>query len=92
MAWEHFVIKLRHLTQDGAENTENCHVWDTSIPNIVHEQFLHPDYNTAKCGFLAELIFGSFLLKRTHLRVLKSVLFHLHIIMTSFSSRLFHFY
>ncbi|GBL79743.1 hypothetical protein AVEN_18264-1 [Araneus ventricosus] len=42
-----------HFTLDGAVNTQNCRVWGTASPNVVHEHSLHPDYITEFCDFTA---------------------------------------
>ncbi|GFV44142.1 transposable element tc3 transposase [Trichonephila clavipes] len=49
-----------HFYLDGAVNTQNCRIWGSSPPNILHQQPLHSDDVTAWCGFTAEFILGSF--------------------------------
>ena len=59
---------------DGAVNSQNCRIWYNACLNIVRECFLHSDYVTVWHGFTADFILGPFFfIRRTLLKVLKSV-------------------
>ncbi|GBM44140.1 hypothetical protein AVEN_93780-1 [Araneus ventricosus] len=70
--------QLSDKTEDEAErarsrDTQNCRIWGTASPNVVHEQSLYPDYITAWCGITADFILGPLSLRRTLLMALKGV-------------------
>ena len=49
-----------HFTLDGAVNSQNCRVWGSERPYVVHERSLYSDYITVWCGFTVDFILGSF--------------------------------
>ncbi|GFX41855.1 uncharacterized protein TNCV_389681 [Trichonephila clavipes] len=50
-----------HFCLDGAENSQNCRIWDTSSPNIQHQHPVYSHYVTVWCGFTADFILEPFL-------------------------------
>ncbi|GBN86517.1 hypothetical protein AVEN_55259-1 [Araneus ventricosus] len=49
-----------NFTLDGVVNTQNCLIWGTVNPNVVHETSLHPDYITVWSDFSADFILCPF--------------------------------
>lgn len=54
-----------HFTLEGVVNTQNCRIWGTARPTVVHEESLHADYITVWCGFNADFILGPFFFEET---------------------------
>lgn len=54
-----------HFILNGSVNTQNCRIWGTASPNVVHEQSLHSDYVTVWCDFTANFILGPFIFEES---------------------------
>ncbi|GFS62266.1 uncharacterized protein TNCV_5031421 [Trichonephila clavipes] len=73
-------------------NSEKCRIWGTSLPNVLHQHTMHPDYVTAWCGFTAEFILGPFSLKLSLHKAIKDVLSRVHRAVNPFNRRSFLLY
>ena len=58
--WNIFCSNEAHFTLDGAVNSQNCRIWGSTRPFVVHECSLHSDYLCVWCGFTADFNFGPF--------------------------------
>ena len=52
-----------HFTLEGAVNTQNCRIWSSTKPLVVHQQPLHSAYVGVWCGFTSTFILGPFIFK-----------------------------
>ncbi|GFS61563.1 transposable element tc3 transposase [Trichonephila clavipes] len=71
--WKFLWSDEAHFYLYGAVNIENCRIWGTSPPNILHQQPLHSDYVTTWCGFTAEFILEPFFFETLTLQGAKRV-------------------
>ena len=53
-----------HFTLEGAVNTQNCRIWGSTKPLIVHQRPLHSVYVTVWFGFTNTFILGPFFFER----------------------------
>ena len=53
-----------HFTLEGAVNTQNCRIWGSTKPLVVHQRPLHSVYMTVWCGFTRSFIPGPFFFER----------------------------
>jgi hypothetical protein len=47
-----------HFQLDGYVNTQNCQIWVTENPRVIHEKPLHAQRATVWCGFWAGGVIG----------------------------------
>jgi len=45
---------------DGYVNTQNCRIWGTENPRVIHEKPLHAQRATVWCGFWAGRVIGPY--------------------------------
>jgi hypothetical protein len=49
-----------HFYMNGTVNTQNCRIWASEPPNVIHEIPLHSPNLTVWCGFTARFILGPY--------------------------------
>ena len=74
------------FTLEGAVNMQNCRIWDSTKPPVVHQWPLHSVYVIVWCGFTSTFILGPFSFKGLHHGGLSGVPWHLQVMKTSLSS------
>ena len=59
-SWNILCFDETQFTLDGAVNNQNCRIWCSACPYVVHERSLHSGYITVWCDFTAEFILRPF--------------------------------